>query len=61
VGSFDGPLLLSDPATLPSSVGAFLATHRESLESVEIYGGDEALASEVNLEALAQLFPNPGA
>ncbi len=61
VGSFDGPLLLSDPATLPSSVGAFLATHRESLESVEIYGGDEAVASQVNLEALAQLFPNPAA
>jgi len=55
VGSFDGPLLLSDPASLPGGVGTFLAAHKLTLASVEIYGGDLALAGQVDLEALAQL------
>ena len=51
------PLLLTDPASLPSTVAAYLTANKATITHVEIYGGTAAVSSAIEAAVAALLAP----
>jgi hypothetical protein len=50
-----GPILLTAPATLPSSTNTYLAGAKTTIANAEIFGGDAALSASVQTAITAAL------
>ena len=47
IGAAGGPMLLTDPSSLPSAVASYLAANQSSITAVDVYGGPAAVSPTV--------------